>query len=366
MIQPAITRFGLLLCIICSGLHVEAQLNFIPREPSPAATVSQTIGISSVTVDYSRPAVKGREIWGKLVPYGWDKAGSAIGLESPWRAGANENTVLHLSHAATVAGNQVPAGDYGLFFIINSDNTGEVILSKDYKSWGSFFYDPKQDQMRAKITVRDVPASTERLTYSFDDLSKNSAELDLNWEKKQFPVKIEFKVDEIVIDNAREVLKGQLGFIWQYNNAAADYTLTNKVDMDQGLKWADRAIAIQPAPSMGPYITKAGLLDLTTGNHAEAEKVMKDAIAQASEADLNAYGYQLLAQQKFDKAIEVLKLNTERHPASANTWDSLGEAYALSGDKKNAIANFKKSLSLNPPAPTKANSEKYLRQLGAM
>ena len=117
----------------------------------------------------------------------------------PGAQGANENTVLHLSHA----GNDrrypvVPAGDYGLFFVINQDNTGEVILSKDHKSWGSFFYDPKRDQMRAKITVRDMPVSTERLNYSFDVLNKNTAELDLNWEKKQFPVKIEFAVDEIV------------------------------------------------------------------------------------------------------------------------------------------------------------------------
>ena len=168
-------------------------------------------------------------VWGTLVPYGWDKNGSAIGLESPWRAGANENTVLHLSDPATIEGVSVPAGDYGLFFVINKDNTGEVILSKDYKSWGSFCYNPKNDQMRAKITIRDVPASIERLTYGFDIVDRNTAELDLNWEKKQFPVKISFAVDEIVIANATELLNGQTGFIWQNLNAAANYALANKV-----------------------------------------------------------------------------------------------------------------------------------------
>jgi tetratricopeptide (TPR) repeat protein len=365
MFKPTTLRLGLLMGFLCSGLFIQAQQLWLPREPSPAATVSQTVGISTIAVNYSRPSVKGREIWGVLVPYGWDKNGSAIGLESPWRAGANENTVLHLSHAATIEGNLVPAGDYGLFFVINKDNTGEVILSKDYKSWGSFFYDPKRDQMRAKIAIRDMPNFVERLDYSFDSVSKNMAELDLNWAKKQFPVKITFAVDEIVVQNAIEVLQGQTGFLWQNNNAAANYTLTNKVSLDQGLKWANAAIGGQPAPSMGPFVTKAGILDLM-GNHTESEKIIKDAMANATEADLNTYGYTLLGNKQYDKAISVFKLNTERHPKSANVWDSLGEGYALAGDKQNAIANFKKSLSLNPPAPTKANSEKYLKQLGAM
>ena len=292
MTKPTGIRIGFLFGLLFSFIISQAQQTWLPRDPSPAATASQTVGISTISVSYSRPAVKGREVWGQLVPYGWDKAGSAVGLESPWRAGANENTVLHLSHPATIEGTVVPAGDYGLFFVINKDNTGEVILSKDHKSWGSFFYDPKQDQMRAKITVRDVPVSTERLNYSFDVLNRTTAELDLNWEKKQFPVKIEFAVDEIVVNNAVELLKGQNGFLWQNLNAAANYTLTNKVSTDQGLKWVDRAIQTQPAPSMQLYITKAGLLDLA-GNHTEAEKIMKDAVDKATEFDLNTYGYQL-------------------------------------------------------------------------
>src|SRR5215208_4926423 len=101
------------------------------------------------------------------------------------------------------------------------------------------------------------------------------------------------------------------------------------------------------------------------GKIAEAEKIISDAIGGATEIELNQYGYQLLNQGKFDKAIDIFILNTQRHPKSANTWDSLGEAYATKGDKKNAIASFKKSLSLNPAANVKANSEKFLLQLGA-
>jgi tetratricopeptide (TPR) repeat protein len=363
MTRPTSIRYGLLLLCISGNLLISKAQMLVPREPSPGGSVSQTVGISTISVLYSRPSVKGREIWGKLVPYGWNVQPFGKGNSAPWRAGANENSVLHLSHDAMVEGTPVPAGDYGLFFVINADNSGEVVLSKDNASWGSFFYDPKRDQMRAKIRVRDLNNFTERLTYEFDSVSKNMAELDLNWEKKQFPVKIEFDVDSIFKNYALEVLNGQPGFFWQNNFNAANYALTNKVYIDQGIQWADRAIA--QTPLLAPSLTKAGLLDLA-GNHAEAEKALQAAMKNATENDLNNYGYQLLGEKKFDKAIAVLKLNTEKHPESANAWDSLGEAYALSGDKKNAIANFKKSLSMNPPAPVKANSEKYLKQLGAM
>jgi tetratricopeptide (TPR) repeat protein len=333
-----------------------------PRTPSPAASVSQTIGISVVTVSYSRPSVKGREIWGKLVPYGWNAQGFGNGNSAPWRAGANENTTIKFSHDAKVEGKPVPAGEYGLFFVINADNTGELILSKDYRSWGSFFYEPKQDLFRTKIQLREIPF-TEMLTYDFINNTKNSSELVLNWEKKQFPVKIEFDVDNIVFANAAEELKGPAGFNWQGFTSAANYALQNKTNYDQALKWIDRAIAINS--SFTTLSVKSNILRAMDKTE-EADKTMNDAMAIASENELNAYGYQLLGAGQHDKAIEIFTLNTKHNPKSANCFDSLGEAFATKGDKKNAILNFKKSLSMNPPANVRANSEKFLKQLGAL
>lgn len=333
-----------------------------PRTASPGATVSQNIGISNVTVNYSRPSVKGRDVWGALVPYGWNVQSFGSQKEAPWRAGANENTVLTLSHDATVQGIKVPAGSYGLFFVINKDNTGEVVVSKDFRSWGSFWYDPAQDVMRARISLREIP-HTKTLTYDFINADKTSAELVLNWEKKQFPVKIEFAVDQIVMANAKEELKNTTGFTWQGYSSAANYSLQNKIDMEQGLKWIETAITQNK--NFQTMQIKAGLLK-ETGKTEEHDKLMKEALVIATENELNNYGYQLLGQNNFDKAIEVLALVTTRFPKSANAWDSLGEAYALKGDKDTAIKYFKKSLTLNPPAGTKANSEKYLKQFGAM
>jgi tetratricopeptide (TPR) repeat protein len=355
-------RTAAFLFSIYTSCSVNAQGITTPRTPSPAATVSQTIGISTVSVKYSRPSVKGREVWGNLVPYGYTSQTFGNQNEAPWRAGANENSVIKFSHDAKLEGQPVPAGEYGLFFVVNKDNTGEVVLSKDHRSWGSFWYEPQHDLLRAKIQLRDI-AHTEMLTYDFVNATKTSAELTLNWEKKQFPVKIEFAVDDIVIANATEELKGPVGFTWQGYSSAANYTLLNKVNYEQGLKWIDQAIAQNKI--FTTLNIKAGLLK-ATGKTEEAEKIITEAVALANENELNIYGYQLLNQDEKDKAIEILALNTKRFPRSANAWDSLGEAYALKGDKKNAIANFKKSLSLNPTALTKANSEKYLKQLGAL
>jgi tetratricopeptide (TPR) repeat protein len=343
-------------------VHSFAQGITTPRTPSPAAKVTQTIGISTVIVSYSRPAVKGREIWGSQVPFGWNKQGFGAGNDAPWRAGANENTIIEFSHTAKVAGQTVPAGKYGLFFVINQDDSGEVILSKDCRSWGSFWYDSKNDQIRAKIQVRSIPPA-ELLTYDFINLGKNSGELVLNWEKKQFPVAIEFAVDELVLANAVEELKGPTGFNAQGYASAANYALQNKVNLSQALTWIDQAIAQNS--SFANLNTKSVILK-EMGKTDEAEKIVKDAIGGATEAELNTYGYQLLNQGLTDKAIEMLTLNTQRFSKSANAWDSLGEACVTKGDKANAIKHFKKSLSLNPTAGTKANSEKFLKQLGAL
>lgn len=349
-----------LLFITLVSITAKTQAITTPRTPSPASTVSQTIGISTVTVNYSRPSVKGREVWGKLVPYGWNVQNFGNGNSAPWRAGANENTTIRFSHNAKVEGKNVPAGEYGLFFVINEDNTGEAILSKDFRSWGSFFYEAKNDLLRTKIQLRSVPKA-ELLTYDFINSSKTSSELVLNWEKKQFPLKIEFDVDRIVLDNATEQLKGPIGFNWQGFASAANYALQNKTDYEQALKWIDQAIAQNNA--FGTLSTKSNILK-AMGKTADADTIMNQALAIATENELNLYGYTLMNAGQHDKAIEMFILNTKRFPKSANTFDSLGEAYATKGDKKNAIANFKKSLSMNPPAAVKANSEKFLKELG--
>src|SRR5215475_3352956 len=160
--------FGALVLAAGSALAQAPPLT-VP-DASPAASVSQTIGITNVTISYHRPAVNKREVWGKLVPY-----------NEVWRAGANMNTTITFSTPVTIGGKQLPAGTYGLHTIPTAGDW-TMILSANSNNWGSFSYDEKQDVLRFKATPRPADFE-ERLEYRFENLSDTSANAILHWEK---------------------------------------------------------------------------------------------------------------------------------------------------------------------------------------
>lgn len=161
------------------GLAQEAKRRV---DASPAATVSQRIGLSNVEVSYARPGVKGREIWNtQIVPYG--------GQPTPWRAGANENTTFEFDADVKIEGKDLPAGKYG-FHIIPTDGKWTLIFSKDNAGWGSYRYKAENDALRVDVTPGET-AHTEWLTFGFDDLTATSATSYLAWEKKKVSFKIE-------------------------------------------------------------------------------------------------------------------------------------------------------------------------------
>ena len=128
---------------------LSAQLIVTPQV-SPAAVIKQEIGLSWVKISYHRPGVKGREIWGKLVPYGLTTSGFGAGNPMPWRAGANENTTITFTDDAKIEGQLIKAGTYGLFMIVEPEEW-TLILSSNSTSWGSFYYDKNEDILRVKL-----------------------------------------------------------------------------------------------------------------------------------------------------------------------------------------------------------------------
>jgi hypothetical protein len=155
------------------------------------ASVSQTLGVdTNITIDYGRPGVKGRVIWGGLVPYGL-APGNKYSKDKPfpWRAGANENTTITFSQNVLVEGTPLPAGKYGIH-MIPSEKEWIIAFSKKNDLWGSFLYNIEDDALR--ITVKPVTAPfQEWLTYGFDDLAGSSATAFLHWEKLKVPFKIQ-------------------------------------------------------------------------------------------------------------------------------------------------------------------------------
>ncbi len=338
----------------------------VPNSVSPSAEVRQTIGLTKVVVNYSRPRVtlngvdRSGKVWGQLVPFGFNVLPAGNGGKNPWRAGANENTTISFSEEVAIDGNPLPAGVYGLHMAIWDNGRVTIIFSYNHTSWGSFFYKEEEDALRVDVMSREIP-HTEVLTYDFTEMGSDYAVLSLSWEKKQIPIKIAVDVHKTVLANFRKELRSFPAFFWQGFQTAAQYCLNNNINHEEALQWAE--IAIARNRSFATLTTKGGLL-LQSGKQPEGDKALEEAAEVANKAQLNSLGYQMLGQDRFDRAIKFLKLNVERFPADPNGYDSLGEAYKLSGDRENAIVNLRKSLSLDPPPNVKANSEKLLRELG--
>lgn len=301
-------------------------------EVSQAASVSQTIGLTDMTITYHRPGVNGRKIWGTdIAPY----------APEVWRAGANENTTISFSTPVTIEGQKLDAGTYGLHTLA-SPTTWTIIFNKENRAWGSYAYDEKQDALR--VTVTPQPAEMqERLQYTFDDPTANSVVAALRWEKLRVPFKIEVDVTKTVLENLRHQLAGLPQFGWEGWNNAAGWSLRNNGDLAEALAWANKSVAMQQ--NFRNLRTKAAIVE-KQGDAAQAASLRDKAMSIATEADLNGYGYSLLGQKKNDEAISVFAKNVAAHPQSMNAHDSLGAAYAAKGDRKAALASYQKALSL--------------------
>ena len=358
---------SILLSFAISHSNAQSGLT-VPRKQSPAATISQTIGISEITVNYSRPNVvslQGRDrtdnIWGKLVPYGLVSSKN-FGAERqiPWRAGANENTTIHFTHDVLVEGKKLKAGKYGLHIIVKENNDATIIFSNNFSSWGSFTYDEAEDALRVDIKTQEIPL-TKILTYGFIDYTEKGTVLALDWEKKRFPISLEFDVHAIALQSFRDQLRSSAAFSYLGLLDAARYCANSNINHEEALKWIDMSIASNK--NYQNLSVKIQLL-FQTGDEAKFDEAVDECASIANAAQLNNLGYQMANTGKLIKAIDIFKLMVERDPKDPNAHDSLGEAYKMAGEKALAIKSFKKSLSLNPPQNVKDNSLFHLKELG--
>ncbi len=322
----------LFICLfVVSSLQAQ-QRELTKPEASQAAMVMQRIGLTDIVINYHSPLVKGRTIWGDLVPY-----------NEVWRAGANENTTISFSTNVKIEGKPLSAGTYGLH-MIPSPKEWIIIFSKSSAAWGSFFYDEKEDALR--VTVNPQQAEMQDwLSYSFSSPQPESVSAMLRWEKLSVSFKIAIDVPEVVYQRMRKELTNINGFFWEGHNQAADYCIQQKIHLDDASKWIDKSIGIQK--TFANLNTKSKLLVLQ-GKQTEADALKKEALTLADENQLNTYGYNLLGKDKTNEAIEVFHMNAKRYPASWNVYDSLAEALEKSGDKKGAITNYKTALAKAP------------------
>src|SRR5437867_1430711 len=339
--------------ILLVAVSAAAQPALRLPEASPAATVGQTIGITDISITYHRPAVNKRKIFGGLVPYG-----------VLWRAGANENTTISFSTPVKVEGQALPAGTYGLF-MIPGQSQWTIVLSKFTGDWGTYNYDQSEDAARVTVTPQPMTDNQERMAFTFDDLTNNSATASLRWEKLRVPVKIEVDVPATVRASIRNELRGGKHWNSDAYASAARFELRNG-DVDTAMQYADRALAL--GQTTNSLRTKAAVLE-KKGDTKGAAELRERAKQNYNEGEtLNYAAYGLIGDKKYDEAISFLTNWINTHPNSRETWRAyaiLGEAYNAKGDKAKSREALDKAMAAAHDITERTEVQDSLNSIGS-
>lgn len=259
----------LLLITLAFTMSYAVNAQITTPQPSPFSKVEQKVGLTDVTLEYSRPSMRGRVIFGDLVPFG-----------KVWRTGANARTKISFSDDVTVDGQALKAGSYAVLTIPQEDKW-EVIFYTDYESSGA----PKEldeTKVAARTTVEVYPIEMDiqSFTISFDDLTTSSAVLGMLWEKVYVGVKFEVPTDDAVMTSIDKVMSGP-GFGDYY--AAAGYFLSEGKDLDKAKKWIDKAMAMNDNPRFW-QLRQQSLIYAAAGDKAGAIDLAKKSLAAAEKA----------------------------------------------------------------------------------
>ncbi len=319
----------------------------LPRA-SQHALVSQRIGITDITVNYHRPVANGRQIWGKVVPYG-----------QVWRAGANENTTITFTDPVTIEGQALDKGTYGLH-MIPGESEWTVIFSRNSSSWGSFSYKQDEDALRVKVKPQAAEPH-DALTYDFDEVKPDSTVVTMRWDKVAVPFKVHVDVNPIVTASIREQIHGLNQYYWEGWDDAAQYFLVNKINLDEALK--DEDLSIQAEERYDNLMNKSKILE-AMGKTQDAEMLRTKALDKGSALQLYFYGRQLQGEKKQDQALVIFRTSAKKFPDHWTSHLGLARVYSAQGDFDNAVKEAKLSL-VGAPDGSKANLEGYVKRLQA-
>ena len=317
----------------------------LPRV-SQHALVVQRIGLTDITINYHRPLANGRQIWGKVVPYG-----------KVWRAGANENTTIAFTDPVTIEGQPLDKGTYGLH-MVPGENEWTVIFSKDSADWGSFSYKQEDDALR--VTVKPQAAELhDALAYDFDEVKPDSAVVTMSWDKVAVPFKVGVKVNDIVTANIHRQLYGLNQYYWEGWDDAAQYFLANKINLDEALKYEDNSI--QNEERYDNLMNKSKILD-AMGRKQDADGFRAKALDKATPLQLYFFARQLQAEKKPQEAFAVFRSTAKKYPDFWTSHMGMARVYSSQGDFDNAVKEVKLSLTTAPDS-NKDNLENYEKRL---
>jgi tetratricopeptide (TPR) repeat protein len=308
-------------------------------DPSQRAEVAQRIGLTDITIDYHRPLVKDRKVWDGLVPYG-----------KVWRAGANINTTITFSDPVKIEGQALDKGTYGLHMIPNA-NEWTIIFSKNATSWGSFTYDQAEDALRVNVKPHAADLHN-ALTYEFAELQPDSTVVEMEWEKVAVPFKVSVDVHDFVEASLKKQLRNLSQYTWISWDDAANYLLTEKITLEQALKYTDKSIETEDR--FDNELTKSRVL-MALNRKDEATAAEKKALEMASPLQVHLYGRQLQAEKHPEEAFAIFRENAKKHPELWFVHAGLARVYSSQGKFDDAAKEMKVAMEKAPD-----NQKSYL------
>ena len=352
--------YSLLLTFLLLNLLSYTQVPYnaaLPNGYTRKGIVTKQVGLTQVSITYHRPAVNGREgkIWGGIVHKGFADLGFGTRKPSPWRAGANQNTVIEFDHDVKVEGQPLQKGRYG-FFIAFDPEESILIFSRKTDAWGSFFYDEKDDVLRVKVKPRPIQNNVELLKYEFEGQTPNSAIITLSWEKLSIPFKLEVDLLKQQFESFVTESQNPPGFTSQGLTIAANWALQNNYQLEKALEWATLASGSNfpgDPTSFAALSTKAAILD-KLGKGDEAVAVIKAALPYGNINQLQQLGRQMIAAKKARAAIEIFQFNYNKHPDQFITLVGMARGWSANGEQAKALEYATKAL---PLAPNDANKK---------
>jgi len=334
-----------------------AQMDVPAVAGNPHATVSEEVGITSITIKYSRPDVNKREgkIYGpgNVVTYGFSTFSFiSNGNTAPWRAGANENTTITFEHDVVVEGKPLKAGTYGIHMALSADNA-TIIFSNQSDAWGSFYYEEKYDALRINVKPVALDKSVEWLKYEFIEHREKYCVIAMQWEMLSVPFKVEVDVDDIVLARLREQVTSQKGFNSTNMIQASQFCFNKNINLEEALGWAQRAVS-----GFNGQKSYTSLRNLATGYEKlnrliQADSVMNEALQMANANQYIAYGRVLITQKRNDKALEIMNGARTKFGDVFAVNNGMSFVYSAKGDFKKALEHAEKAL-VQAPEPQKA------------
>ncbi|MEM8898571.1 MAG: DUF2911 domain-containing protein [Bacteroidota bacterium] len=349
---------AILLCLfsITVGLYAQQAVTLPPSGGNQVSEVSQYMGLVKVSVNYSSPDVAGREgaIWGKIVPYGpidfVNTQGFGTATAAPWRAGANENTLITLSHEVEIEGKKLAAGTYGFHIFPYENEDWELVFSHETNAWGSYYYEEENDALRVKVSPKEA-SFHEYLTYEFTDRKLESTTLTLYWENIAVPFSISApNSKQLYIAKMKEDLQSTAGFTWQGFNNAATFCLQNELELEQGLAWAEKAISLPfiGEANFSTLSTKA-LLEVKTGDaEASAKTLALASEEKASAVQLYQLGNTLMQMEQKDLAIQTFGSLSDKFPEHWLSFVGSATSHKAQGEMKKAREAYLKAKEVAP------------------